>query len=233
MNTRKTTATGQVMPLFGDAGSEAPAPNGADPSPRTAPTPPPAAAAARSRKTSIFRDAEALIALTNAKLGEVRQVSSIELVLGRPKKTWYFRTPVDTTQLFCGSVWEDPDDKTIYYVSPDLWDLDDFEGALKPCLFAPFVTADGTIHGVWPLGTQVNNTYNSSAMRILEESRSQWLRMWTVQAKGIFRRQFAQRDYGEPKFLDMSIHGMLEQVFTDREILDEDHPVIARLRGQL
>jgi hypothetical protein len=187
---------------------------------------------ASSEPRSIFDDVEALKAQTAAKLGEERRATSTELVLCKPKRSWYFRAPADETMLFSGCTWEDPDNRELtYFIAPALWDLDDFEGAWKTVTFVPYVTAEG-VYGVWPVSTLAGNGYNLSAWAAVQAARTQWVRLWAVQQKGIYRHRISDTDFGEPKWSGLSIFEMLRIVFKGREVLDEAHPLILRLRGQ-
>jgi hypothetical protein len=184
---------------------------------------------------SIFDDVEKLKRETAAKLGSRTTDGAPELTLGRPCKTWIFRTPKDEDQLFAGAVWEDPDTRITYFVAPDLWELDDFEGALKPVIFVPYVTAavdTAPIYGVWPVSTTPGNSYCESAQDVVERARHSWGRTWPVLTKQIYRWKPSEKDYGEPKWLDLTIFAQLKILFKDkREILSEDHSVIRRCRG--
>jgi hypothetical protein len=193
-----------------------------------------ASASGPGGRRSIFADVEALKVATAAKLGETRRVAGTELVLHKPKASWYFRTPVDQAMLFPGAVWEDPDNRDLlHFIGPNLWDLEDFEGAWKPVTFVPYVTAGPPpIHGVWPVSTIGGNTYNSTAWEAVIVSRTQWVRMWTVRQKGIYRHRISDTDFGEPQWSGLTIFEQLEIAFKDRETLFETDPLIARLRGQ-
>jgi hypothetical protein len=197
--------------------------------------PPSSNGATEPKQASIFDDIEALKRETAAKLsGRHTADGDPELVLGKPRKTWIFRT--DGTQLFTGAVWEDPDTQITYFVAPRLWDLDDFDGALKPVIFVPYVTAaidTPAIHGVWPVSTTPGNSYCDSAQEPLEKSRHMWIRMWSNNIKKIYRWKPSEQDYGEPKFLDKPIFEQLRVLFKDkRELIDVNHSVIQRLRGR-
>ena len=102
-------------------------------------------------------------------------------------------------------------------------------------LFVPYVTAalEGVpaVHGVWPVSTTPGNTYCDTAQEIVEKSRLLWVRMWSNNLKKIYRWKPSDKDFGEPKFLEMTIFEQLKILFGGKkEILGEDHPVIQRLR---
>jgi hypothetical protein len=185
---------------------------------------------------SIFDDIEALKRETAAKLSSRQPADDgSELVLGKPRKTWFFRTPSGDGELLTGTLWEDPDTQIAYYVAPRLWDLDDFDGALKPVIFVPYVTAAidaPAIHGVWPVSTTPGNTFCDSAQEVVAQSRRAWVRMWSNNTKKIYRWKPSEHDYGAPKFLDKPIGEQLKILFKDRELYDESHPIIQRLRGR-
>jgi hypothetical protein len=173
------------------------------------PSPPVTNGATAPKQASIFDDVEKLKRETAAKLsGRRASDGTPELTLGRPRKTWIFRTPKDEEQLFAGAVWEDPDTRITYFVAPSLWELDDFERALKPVLFVPFVTAAidaPSMYGVWPVSTTSGNTYCDTAQDAVEQSRHVWGRTWPVLGKQIYRWKPSEKDYGEPKWLNLSI----------------------------
>jgi hypothetical protein len=200
----------------------------------TAAPPPP------SGTGSIFDDAESLKKSTAAKLGKLRasaETASAEVILQRPLSTWFFRTPEDDGMLFSGGTWQDPETKELYFVVPEMWGHSQLEGAVRPTLFVPYVTAatEGpSVHGIWPVSTAMGNTYTDSVhSRILPASRVAWVRTWTSMTAKKYLCQKAEDDYGEPIWLAKTIFEQLGIVFPrKRQIQADEDEIIGRLKGR-
>jgi hypothetical protein len=189
---------------------------------------------------SAFADADALKKATAAKLGKLKsstERASAELVLQKPLSTWFFMTPDDDDMLFSGGTWTDPETKELYFVVPDMWNHSQLEGAVRPTLFVPYVTAavEGPqVRGIWPVSSATGNTYTDSIhAEVLPKSRVAWVRIWTVKRLQKYRFQEAEDDYGKPTWLEKTIFEQLDIVFpSKRQIQNEGHEVIERLRGR-
>jgi hypothetical protein len=187
---------------------------------------------------SAFADAEALKKATAAKLGRLKasmEAASTEVILQRPLPTWFFRTPDDDDMLFPGGTWLDPENKELFFVMPNMWGHSQLDGAVRPTLFVPYVTAaiEGpSIHGIWTVSSVLGNT-DSIHADVLPPSRTTWVRTWTVQRTKKYRCQKAEEDYGEPTWLPKTIFQLLDIVFPlKRQIHNEEHEVIRRLEGR-
>ena len=188
---------------------------------------------------SAFADAEALKQATAAKLGKLKtsmETAPAEIVLQKPLATWFFRTPADDAMLFPGGTWQDPVTSELYFVSPVMWEHEQLEGAVRPTLFVPHVTAatEGpSIHGIWAVSTVGGNTYTDSIhSEVLPKSRVAWVRTWTTRTSKKYRWSEAEDDYGEPIWLPKTIYEQLDMVFPEKkQIQHEQHDVIRRLKG--
>jgi hypothetical protein len=190
---------------------------------------------------SAFADAEALKKATAAKLGRLKvsmETAPAEVILQRPLPTWFFRTPNDDDMLFAGGTWLEPETKELFFITPDMWDCSQLEGAVRPTLFVPYVTAaiEGpSLHGIWPVSTIPGNTYTDSIHgEVLPNSRATWVRTWTTpRTTKKYRWQAAEDDYGEAIWLPKTIFEQLDIVFPEkRQIHNEEHEVIQRLKGR-
>lgn len=190
---------------------------------------------------SAFADAEALKKATAAKLGKLKSsaetAAAAEIVLQKPLATWFFRTPTDDDMLFSGGTWTDPETKELYFVVPGMWSHSQLEGAVRPTLFVPYVTAaiDGpTVHGIWAVSSALGNTYTDSIhAEVLPRSQIAWVRTWTVRLTQKYRFQEAEDDHGEPVWLEKTIFEQLDIVFPNkRQIQSEEPEIIERLKGR-
>lgn len=198
-------------------------------------------AAPRKKRGSIFDDVESLKKVTAAninKLKEKTSAASASIILGRPNKKWFFRVPDDDGDMFAGGVWEDPDNRELYYVSPELWEHDQLVGSVRSVLFVPYVTvgseSGASVHGIWPVSTASGNTYTDSLHReILPLARVSWVRIWADTRAKKYRCQPAEDDYGDPSWLPKTIFQQLSEVFPEKmQVLEDDHPLIDDLRGR-
>jgi hypothetical protein len=156
--------------------------------------------------------------------------------VGRPSKTDYFRTHADKAWWVDFHLLEFTDasgQRNLYFVDPGLSGLPELEGQVKRRRLVPYVTLRGGL-GVWPIGVEnTDNGYVRSALLICQEAVDTWMLCIAKREIGQYRAKPAQGNHAEPVWPEMTLEQILALAFPpEKQILERDHPVLAKLRGE-
>ena len=167
---------------------------------------------------------------------EVSSEKTYVCEVGRPGKTDYFRTHADKTwwtDFFLLEFTDASGQRNLYFVDPSLGGLPELEGQVKRKRLVPFMTLRGGL-GVWPISIEnTDNGYVRSALLICEEAIETWMLCVSKREIGQYKAKPAQGNHAEPVWPDMTLEQILQLAFPpEKQILDRDHPVLAKLRGE-
>src|SRR5215472_2067861 len=105
--------------------------------------------------SSPFDDMDALRKANKAAF-EGEKEGAVVVLLGRPKKEIYARFHRDDDYYLSAYVWAETDDsRVMYFVTNNLWDLEDLQGGLRAVTLAPWLGSDGSV-GLWPMPASSN-----------------------------------------------------------------------------
>jgi len=129
---------------------------------------------------------------------------------------------------------DDGMDRETYIVTPACADAV-VEVARKVRLFT-CISKRGTVF-LWPAKLPVEGSagrrYSETALRIAEEAKALWVRMWGDRALGGYAMVRAKGNLEEPKWPDKEFRALLRIAFQDRIVDRPDHPLIRELAGDL
>jgi hypothetical protein len=140
-----------------------------------------------------------------------------------PSRLW--RMPV--------GVLEDKANRRTYVVEPRI--VPEVTEDLVPKLLVAYVTRQGTAC-LWPIRMPDEDgridTYNESALAIIEQYAGQWIRVLSNQSDRCYDvLETAKLDLPEPKWPEGGFAWMFDTAFKNRVIRDLNHPLLETLRG--
>jgi hypothetical protein len=132
-------------------------------------------------------------------------------------------------------VLEDKINREIYVVEPRL--LPEITEVLIPKLLAAYFTRSGSL-GLWPIrlpnesGRQ--DTYNRSALEIVERYAGQWIRVLTSESNRCYEilEMASTVEMPTPKWPDGGFPYLFEIAFKANIIASLEHPLLKTLRGE-
>ena len=200
------------------------------------PLPPPSAAAASDgeaapKKWSPFDDMKALRASNKAAFGGENE-GPLSVTLGRPKKELYVRFRDDDDYLLPSQCWSETDDsRVLYYVTNNLWDLEDLQGGLRAVILAAWLGCDGTT-GVWAApGSSIAGSWYDSGQEILAIGRKGWVRIQTHNKEKRYLHFLPVNPVPDRDWPDISFGDMLKKAFGSRVVDSAEHELIRKLRN--
>jgi hypothetical protein len=129
---------------------------------------------------------------------------------------------------------DDDLDRETYIVTPSCADAV-LEVARKVRLFT-CISKRGTVF-LWPakLPVEANSgrRYSETALKIAEQAKTVWVRMWGDRNLGAYAMVRARGHLEEPKWPDKTLRDLLSVAFESRIIDRPDHPLIRELNGDL
>lgn len=152
----------------------------------------------------------------------------------KPRRDEFFRVHPDEEYTLDVLVVEDPDDFEPYIVTPACGDAV-AEVARKVRLFTCMSKRETVF--LWPAKLPIEGSagrrYSDTALRIAEEAKTLWVRMWGDRALGGYAMVKAKGNLAEPKWPDKEFRELLRLAFDGRIIDRPDHPLIRELNGEL
>jgi hypothetical protein len=154
----------------------------------------------------------------------------------KPKRDEFFRVHPGEDYTMDALVIERDDDldRETYIVTPACADAV-LEVARKVRLFT-CISKRGTVF-LWPakLPVEANSgrRYSETALKIAEQAKTLWVRMWGDRNLGAYAMVRARGHLEEPKWPDKTLRELLRVAFESRIIDRPDHPVIRELNGDL
>lgn len=105
----------------------------------------------------------------------------------------------------------------------------------RPVRLVLAMARGGTTPFLWPLklprADGQANTWNDSALMAAETAKDHWVRVMSDRTQGMYVTRKAEGITEEPNWPEESFEALLGIAFRGRTIMDEDHPVVAKLRG--
>jgi hypothetical protein len=150
----------------------------------------------------------------------------------KPNRHEFVRTPHQPEYWFDTGVFEDKEEREIFFVVPRMREA--LLGEIKPVLLVPTITRQGVLI-LWPLKLptegQRHNGWVETARNAAELAKTRWTRLAADMSLGGYRIYQAEGELSEPDWPDKQLPELLQIAFRDRIIDSENHPVIRRLRG--
>jgi hypothetical protein len=154
----------------------------------------------------------------------------------KPRRDEFFRVhPGEEFTIDVLAVERDDDmDRETYIVTPACMDAV-AEVARKVRVFT-CMNKRGTVF-LWPAKLPVEGSagrrYADTALRIAEEAKTLWVRMWGDRDLGGYAMVRARGNLEEPKWPDKEFRELLRIAFDARIVDRPDHPLIRELNGEL
>ena len=152
----------------------------------------------------------------------VRRPSGKEFIRVRPGDEWQLSV----------AIIEDTD-REIWIVKPDI--IAGVFDEVSYVLLRLAVNRSG-VPFLWALKLPKDgrrNLWNDTAMAAADCATCRWVRVKSDMEAGQYTILAAKTDFGEPKWIDLSLQDVLQLAFKDRIIADNDHPVLKQLRGEI
>jgi hypothetical protein len=124
----------------------------------------------------------------------------------------------------------------VYYVGPSLWGALSTEKTFGRRLVHTCVTAQGEpfLWGCRMPGLDGKQPpWVTIPLEAAREAKTQWVRLFWDNDQRKHRILTAKNQRDEPQWPEKSLSDLLRLAFADMLILDMDHPVLKRLRGEL
>jgi hypothetical protein len=153
----------------------------------------------------------------------------------RPRKDEFIRCHPDPAMSLAVTIYTDrAEQDDVYLVAPAMRRA--LGEDLRPVLLQLTISRKGTIF-IWPLTipsdeNPLGRSWHESARKAAELAKSQWIRISADKALGGYRVRVAEGKLSEPEWpVDRTFSDLLAIAFSDRIIMNDDHPVPRRLRG--
>jgi hypothetical protein len=121
-----------------------------------------------------------------------------------------------------------------YVVEPDI--VPEITSDLIPKLLVPYATRQGSV-GLWSIRLPDESghidTFNESALVIVEQYAGQWIRVLTNQETRSYEVLECTVEVPLPKFPEGGMRYLFNIAFRNRVIQTLEHPVLKELRGGL
>jgi hypothetical protein len=105
----------------------------------------------------------------------------------------------------------------------------------RPVRLVLAMARGGMVPFLWPLKLPSSdgrtNTWNDSARMAAEAAKTAWVRVLPNHNLSLYETRTAEGIADDPVWPDEPIENILEIAFRGRTIMDEDHPIVAKLRG--
>ncbi len=181
---------------------------------------------------SPFDDMEALRKSNKEAFAGEKEGAAL-VVLGKPKKELYVLFHQDDSFYLPSYVWAQSDDsRVMYYVTNNLWTLEDLVGGLRAVILAPWLGADGSL-GLWAVpASSTAGTWYDSAQEILTAGRATYIRMQTDNKERKYRYYLPQKPVPKREWPPgLTLGDICKRAFGSRVVTNEDHELIRKLRN--
>ena len=160
------------------------------------------------------------------------------LTVRTPAPTWYVRTSSDPEMMNVHDLVHAKDLDDNYYfpasdeIAEDIRSLN--AKAVRPLRLHLAVTKQGTPF-LWRNGLPNEegalNSWHASAQEMIELAKDHWIMVTPNKQAGGYDYRIAERDLGEPVWLQMTWEEILRLAFRRYSITSMDHPIVRTLRG--
>jgi hypothetical protein len=156
----------------------------------------------------------------------------------KPSREWFVRTHPDAGFRLHTAVLELREDSgsETYLVAPSLWPGLSSEPTFSPRLLITAINRQGVLF-LWPIrpprAEGKVDGWSRSALDAADEAKSQWVRITANMTLGGYDVVVASGQVAEPEWPSHPFQEIIRIAFKDRLILEWNHPVLRRLRGEI
>ncbi len=174
--------------------------------------------------------------MTQEYLDALDTTEQVTIPVQKPDREWFIRTHPDPDYWQVAGVLEIQKLKDVagfWLVDPSVAAEAQHHAGYRPRLLVTSVNQFGETF-LWPMlvsgahGRELDS-WNRSARLIAEAAKDKWVKV--VSKNGMYDKQVAQDDQGEPKFVDRPFDEILNMAFGDRIIDTVDHAALLALMG--
>ena len=183
---------------------------------------------------NFFLDLEAIRLSPNDAAGISTREILTRVSVRRPAKDEFVRCHPDAAMSLAATIYTDRGERdVVYIVAPAMRDA--LAEDLKPALLQLAISRKGIVF-IWPLiiasdENPLGRSWHESQRTAAELAKKDWVRIIADKSLGGYRVRVAEGNLPEPEWPPETFSELLAIGFKDRIILDEDHPVVRRLRG--
>jgi hypothetical protein len=163
--------------------------------------------------------------------GQTRR-TSVTVQVQRPNRQHWVYVHPDPKWRMCVVLYEDRENQSVYAVLPGL------EPEMLNDVTRKWLVTYGTRHGttnLWPIKmpdeTGALDSYNSSALTIVNEHAGKWLRVLSSRAASAYEIVETSIQLPPPEWPADGLTGLITRAFKGRVIDNINHQVLRRLRG--
>jgi|SRR6516164_5139005 hypothetical protein len=167
--------------------------------------------------------------------GPAEASSEFSVLIGFPREDRYCRFRPEES--YRATVWTYKADRQapLYLVSSHM--LKEFRSRAKKVLLAAWVDTagqSGLLDITLSSGKFGGNDWTESKITLVEAGIKRWVRIEKNEAETAWKACYPDADLGEPEFPeDKTMDDYLTGAFGDRLIVDDQHLIVRRLRGQV
>jgi hypothetical protein len=181
---------------------------------------------------SLFKDIERLrLSPETLAVGTAREILA-HVPVRKPHRHEFVRVHPDPDMSLTTAVFEDREDRAVYFVAPEM--RGPLLGEIKPVVLLTAMTRQGATF-IWPLNLPAEsgrpNDWAETGRQAAELAKQAWVRVPADMSLGAYRIYRAEGELSEPEWPEKTFADLLEIAFRSRVIDREDHPVLRRLRG--
>ena len=165
-------------------------------------------------------------------LGVTKLLTNV--LVGKPKKPTFFRTPLSEAMSFRTMVLEQKESRESYLVSPDV--AQELNGLVRAVmLYAAIDRQNNPFLIPVPLpGEDGNlNPWHDSLGQAVVRARKVWLRISANMQVGAYDIYIAEGTLPEPEWPDHDMDALVQIAFRGKIITSLDHPVVQSLLGKI
>jgi hypothetical protein len=163
--------------------------------------------------------------------GQTRR-TSVTVQVQRPNRAHWIYVNPDPAWRMCAVLFEDKENQSVYAVTPNI------EPEMLGDVARKWLVTYGTRHGatnLWPIKmpdeTGALDSYNSSALVIVNEHAGKWLRVLSSRAAAAYEIVETSIQLPPPQWPEAGFADLITKAFKGRLIDNIDHQVLRRLRG--
>lgn len=153
----------------------------------------------------------------------------------KPSKQQFIRVHPGPDYHLDAAVLEVEQDRELYLVANSM--LGHLEGEFREVRLVAAMARHGVTPFLWPLKLPTadgrSNLWNDSALLAAEEAKNSWVRVVSDLSQGMYRTVAAKGEFEEPTWPEETMEELLKKAFRERTILNTDHPVVRKLRGEV
>lgn len=154
----------------------------------------------------------------------------------KPTKEQWVRVRSEESFRLDTLILERKEDSETYLLAPNLRALFEIEPTIRAVTLFTCITRGGDLF-LWQIPLPGvdgrDNQWHESARKAAKEGMDRWVRVTANCANGAYDVSISRAEIPDPVWPKQSMRDLLAIAFRDRTIDSVDHPVLARLRGDL